>query len=99
MKASLGLVVFAALAASAAGCARIHVPAANDGAFPLASEHATLSAQRLEKLVALTAFDALQSMPSYASPVRQWPAPRVVLVLDGSRSSDLEILKGIRAQD
>ncbi len=76
MKASLGLVVFAAVAAAAAGCAGVNVQAGSDGWLPLASEHSTLSAQRLNKLVSLTAFDALQTMSSYMSPMHQWNAPR-----------------------
>lgn len=99
MKASLGLFVFAAVAAAAAGCAGVNVQAGSDGGLPLASDHSTLSAQRLNKLVSLTAFDALQTMPSYMSPMHQWNAPRVVLILDGSKSHDLEVLKGIKASD
>ncbi len=96
MKASLGLAVFMALAAA---CAGVQVEAGSDGAPALASEHSTLSAQRLHKLVSLTAFDALQTMPSYMSPMHQWNAPRVVLILDGSKSHDLDVLKGIQASD
>ena len=98
MKASLGFVIFAALAA-AAGCAGVQMQTDDDGVLLLASEHSTLSAQRLQKLGSLTAFDAVQTMPSYFSPVHQWSPPRVVLVLDGSRSHDLDVLKGIRASD
>jgi hypothetical protein len=94
----LRLVAFA-LAAAAAACAGIQVQAGSDGALPLAAEHSTLSAQRLAKLGSLTAFDALQTMPSYVSPVHQGNAPRVVLILDGSKSHDLELLKGIKASE
>jgi hypothetical protein len=99
MKASLGLVVFAAVTAAAAGCAGVNAQAEIDGALPVASEHSTLSAPRLKKLVSLSAFDALQTMASYTSPMHQWNAPRVVLILDGSKSHDLEVLRGIKASD
>ena len=46
-----------------------------------------------------TAFDALHPLPSYLSRTMRVPAPRLVLVLDGMRTSNLDFLNVIRATD
>jgi hypothetical protein len=46
-----------------------------------------------------TAFDALETMSSYFGRTTRQPTPRFVLILDGTRTSNLEMLKGIQASD
>jgi hypothetical protein len=47
----------------------------------------------------LTGFDALRLMPDYFSRANRSPAPRFVLIIDGTRTSDVEMLKSIPATD
>ena len=46
-----------------------------------------------------TALDALGTMPSYFGRTTRQPAPRFILILDGTRTSNLEMLNGIQAGD
>jgi hypothetical protein len=46
-----------------------------------------------------TGFDALRLLPAYLSRANRSPAPRFVLIIDGTRTSDLELLKSIPATD
>jgi hypothetical protein len=46
-----------------------------------------------------SAFDALQTLASYMGRTMRQPAPRFILILDGTRTTNLEMLKGIQASD
>jgi hypothetical protein len=66
---------------------------------PLPSSHAVLTADRLRKMVGVTAFDALRTMPSFLSLTTRQPGPRFLLIIDGARTSTLDLLKNFQATD
>lgn len=96
MKLAFALVA-PAFVALALGCTR---SSARDALpAPLASTNSILRFDRLAKMPGATAFDALHTLPSYLSRTMRVPAPRLVLVLDGMRTSNLDFLNVIRASD
>jgi hypothetical protein len=58
-----------------------------------------LGRERLFRMRGVSAYDALQSIPSYVALMRRQPAPRVALILDDARVYDVGILKAIQAVD
>ena len=97
MKAPAALVASAALVMFALGCGR--TAASTDQPVPAASSTSILRGDRLQKMPGATAFDALQMMATYMSRTMRQPAPRLVLVLDGTLTSNIELLKSIQASD
>ena len=87
----------ALLVLSSPGCA--WPPARTGEATPAASSNSVLRADWLQKVPGLTAMDALQALPAYMARTMRQPAPRFVLVLDGTRTSNLDLLKGIQASE
>lgn len=83
------------IAAFTVGCARRH----SDEPTPVASSSSVLRSDRLQRMPGATAFDALETMSSYFSRTTRQPTPRFILILDGTRTSNLEMLKGIQASD
>jgi hypothetical protein len=91
------LVTTAVLLVLAPGCASF--PARAGEATPAPSSTSVLRAEWLQKVPGLTALDALHTLPAYAGRTMRQPAPRFILVLDGTRTSNLDLLKGIQASD
>ena len=97
MQPAVALVIPAVIVALTLGCGR---PPALDGRpVPAASNNSVLRADRLQKMPGSTAFDALQTLPVYMGRTQRQPAPHFVLVLDGTRTSNLEMLRGIQASE
>ena len=97
MRLIAALVTTAGLLTFASGCSR---PA--DGSAepaPAVSSNSILRADRLQKMPGTSAFDALQTLPVYMGRTMRVPAPRFVLILDGTRTSSLEMLRGIQASE
>ena len=97
MRLSAALVTPAVLFAFTAGCSRPREGFAPPA--PDASSSSVLRADRLQKMPASSALDALQTLPIYMGRTMRQPAPRFVLILDGARTSSLDVLKSIRASD
>jgi hypothetical protein len=97
MKPAHTLVTAAVLVVFTAGCARS--PERAGQLTPAASSTSILRADRLQRMPGSTAFDALQTMATYMGRTQRQPAPRFILVLDGTRTSNVEMLKGIQASD
>ena len=97
MKPATAVVTPAVLLVLALGCARSPTPI--DGLTPAASSTSILRSDRLQRMPASTAFDALQTLASYMNRTTRQPAPRFILVLDGARTANLEMLRGIQARD
>lgn len=97
MRPAHALITVAVLFAAPLGCA------GTPGEFArpalAASSNSVLRADRLRKMPGSTAFDALQTLPIYMGSTQRQPAARLVLVLDGTRTSNVEMLKGIQASD
>lgn len=97
MRLTAALVTPAILLAFNSGCVR---PPAGAGQFvPAASSNSVLRAERLQKMPGSSAFDALETLPIYMGRTMRRPAPRFVLILDGTRTSSLEMLRGIQASE
>jgi hypothetical protein len=89
-------IAFASIAAVFTfGCTRPQ----SDWLTPAPSSSSVLRADRLHKMPGATALDALETMSSYFGRTTRQPAPRFILILDGTRTSNLEMLKGIQAGD
>jgi len=97
MRFANALVTTAVLLALTPGCARTPVPAGQE--TPAFSSTSVLRADRLQKMPSSSAFDALQTLASYMGRTMRQPAPRFILMLDGTRTTNLEMLKGIQASD
>ncbi len=97
MKSATAVVTPAVLLALALGCAR--PPARVADLTTAASSTTILRADRLQRMPASTAFDALETLASYMNRTTRQPAPRFILVLDGTRTSNLEMLRGIQVRD
>ena len=91
------LVTMAVLLAAPLACVR--TPGGFAQPALAASSNSVLRADRLQKMPGSTAFEALRTLPIYMGSTQRQPAPRFVLVLDGTRTSNLEMLKGIQASD
>ena len=66
---------------------------------PFAAQGAGFSATLLRKMDGLTGFDVLQMLPAYSSRVSQRPSPGFTLIIDGTRTSYVDMLRSIRATD
>lgn len=97
MKHRTILVTLAVLFALAPACAR--PPARAGEATPAASSNSILRADWLQKMPGLTAFDALHALPAYMGRTLRQPTPRFILVLDGTRTSNLDLLRGLQASE
>lgn len=71
----------------------------DNGTARPALSYAAFPVERLRDMSSETGFDALSRMPAYLARVHQTPAPPFVLILDGLRIHDLEMLKTIQARD
>lgn len=91
------LVTLAVLLAMSSGCTQPPMRASE--AMPAASSNSVLRADWLQKVPGLTAMDALHTLPAYMGRTMRKPAPRFVLVLDGTRTSNLDLLQSIQATD
>ena len=97
MRSATALVTPAVLLAFTLACARSAAPSGE--ATPAASSTSILRADRLQRMPGSTAFDALETMASYMSRTMRQPAPRFILVLDGTRTTSLDVLRSIQAGD
>lgn len=97
MKHHCVLVTVVVLLALSPGCAR--PPERISEATPAASSSSVLRADWLQKVPGLTAMDALHTLPAYMGRTMRQPVPRFILVLDGTRTSNLDLLKGIQASE
>jgi hypothetical protein len=97
MRFANALVTTVVLLAFTPGCAPSPVPAGQPA--PVFSSTSVLRADRLQKMPSSSAFDALQTLASYMGRTTRQPAPRFILVLDGTRTTNLEMLKGIQASE
>ena len=97
MRFANALVTTVVLLAFTPGCARPPVPAGQPA--PVFSSTSVLRADRLQKMPSSSAFDALQTLASYMGRTMRQPAPRFILMLDGTRTTNLEMLKGIQASE
>jgi hypothetical protein len=97
MRLAKALVATVILLAFTPGCSRSPVPAGQPS--PASSSTSVLRADRLQKMPGSSAFDALQTLASYMGRTMRQPAPRFILILDGTRTTNLEMLKGIQASD
>jgi hypothetical protein len=86
------------MVAAATGCASATRLNENEMAQPTSS-HGILAADRLHKMVGVTAFDALRTMPSFFGLTTRQPGPRFLLIVDGLRTSNFDLLKNIQAAD
>jgi len=68
-------------------------------ATQLPSSRGVLTADRLRRLEGVTAFEALRTMPAFFGVTTRQPAPRFLLILDGMRTSSLDVLRSIQATD
>jgi len=97
MKSASALVTATVLVALTTACTR--PPTGFAGAAPAVSSNSVLRADRLQKMPGASAFDALETLPSYFGRTTRVPAPRFVLILDGTRTSNLQMLKSIQASE
>jgi hypothetical protein len=97
MRFANALVTTAVLLAFTSACTRSPVPAGQPA--PVFSSTSVLRADRLQKMPSSSAYDALQTLASYMGRTMRQPAPRFILVLDGTRTTNLEMLKGIQASE
>jgi hypothetical protein len=97
MRLIAALVTTAGLLALVPACTR--PPAGAGGFVPAASSNSILRAERLQKMPGSSAFDALQTLPIYMGRTMRQPAPRFVLILDGTRTSNLGMLRSIQASE
>jgi hypothetical protein len=97
MRFANALVTTAVLLAFTSACTRS--PARGGEVTPAVSSTSVLRADRLQKMPSSSAFDALQTLASYMGRTMRQPAPRFILILDGTRTTNLEMLKGIQARD
>lgn len=97
MRFANALVTTVVLLAFTPGCSRSPVRAGQPS--PASSSTSVLRADRLQKMPSSSAFDALQTLASYMGRTMRQPAPRFILILDGTRTTNLEMLKGIQASD
>jgi hypothetical protein len=58
-----------------------------------------IAAQQLGNMRGLTGFDALRVMPDYFARANRSPAPRFMVILDGTCTSDVDLLNSILATD
>ena|SRR5215831_165059 len=97
MRLTSALVSTAGLLAFGLGCTR---PSAGVGEpAPAVSSNSILRANRLQKMPGASALDALETLPIYMGRTMRRPEPRFVLILDGTRTSSLEMLRSIQASD
>jgi hypothetical protein len=97
MRLSTTLVTTAGLLAVLPACTRL--PAGTGELAPAVSSNSILRADRLQKMPGASALDALQTLPIYMGRTMRRPEPRFVLFLDGTRTSSLEMLRGIQASE
>jgi hypothetical protein len=97
MRLIAALVTTAGLLAFVPGCT--WPPAGTGGTAPAASSNSILRAERLQKMPGSSALDALQTLPIYMGRTMRQPAPRFVLILDGTRTSNLGMLRSIQASE
>ena len=97
MRSASALVTMGVLVAFNTGCSRL--PAGFAEPAPAVSSNSILRADRLQRMPGASALDALQTLPIYMGRTMRVPAPRFVLVLDGTRTSSLEMLRSIQASD
>jgi hypothetical protein len=64
-----------------------------------AKQGAGFGPELLRTMTGFTALDALRMLPAYYARVNQRPAPTFVLVIDGARTSYLDMLSSIQATD
>jgi len=74
-------------------------PAGFAAPAPAVSSNSILRADRLQKMPGASALDALETLPGYVGRTTRVPAPRFVLILDGTRTSSLEMLRSIQASE
>jgi len=97
MRFANALVTTAVLLALTPGCAR---PPGRAGEPEAAlSSTSVLRGDRLQKMPGSSAFDALRTLATYMGRTTRQPAPRFILILDGTRTTNLEMLKGIQASE
>ena len=87
----------AILLAMTSACGRSAAPIRP--ATPAPSSTSTLRADWLHRMVGLTAFDALRTLPAYMGTTMRQPSPRFILVIDGTRTSNLDLLTSIQASE
>jgi hypothetical protein len=97
MRSATILVAPVVVVAFAVGCTRS--PATPGQPAPAFSSTSVLRADRLQKMPSSSAFDALQTLASYMGRTMRQPAPRFILMLDGTRTTNIEMLKGIQASE
>ncbi len=97
MRLANALVTTAVLLMVTPGCARPPVSAGQP--WPASSSTSVLRADRLQRMPGSSALDALQTLASYMGRTMRQPAPRFILILDGTRTTNLEMLKGIQASE
>ena len=91
------VLVAVVVVAFAVGCTRS--PATPGRPAPASSSTSVLRADRLQKMPGSSAFDALQTLASYMGRTMRQPAPRFILILDGTRTTNLGMLQGIQASE
>jgi len=99
MKRAIGSIVAAVVLALTVACTPPSVSVSGRDATPSPSSHSMIAADQLRKMPGLTAFDALRMMPDYFGRANRKPAPRFMLIIDGARTTDVELLKTIPATE
>jgi len=97
MRFANALVTTVVLLAFTPSCAR--PPVGVGELAPAFSSTSILRADRLQKMPGSSAFDALQTLASYTGRTTRQPAPRFILIIDGTRTTNVEMLKGIQASE
>jgi hypothetical protein len=97
MRFANALVTTVVLLAFTPGCSRSPVRAGQPS--PASSSTSVLRADRLQKMPGSSAFDALQTLATYMGRTMRQPAPRFILILDGTRTTNLGMLQGIQASE
>ena len=99
MKLAIGSIASAIVVALTVACTPPSVAASGGSTERLSSSHSVIAAQQLGSMRGSTGFDALRLLPAYLARADRRPAPRFVAIIDGTRTSDLELLKSIPATD
>jgi hypothetical protein len=80
-------------------CAPARAPWSTHDPARLTLSSPAMTVDQLRKFSGMTVLGALGTMPAYFATLSHSPQPHFTLVLDGTRSVDLEFLKSIRATD
>ena len=88
-----------AIATPLVACAVNHPLREDDQSFVAAPSLSAVPRERLEKMTYLTAYDALPLIPGFTRRVKQSENPHFNLWLDGTFTTEIEILKLVRATE